>query len=95
MSIATLSSQFGDAMMKVVGSTARYLPEPLSSGASFLGSLSDAKNSNTVDISPQYQELLEKQLQAQSELQQVTFTSNIERSQHESRMAAVRNIRVS
>jgi acyl transferase domain-containing protein len=95
MSIASLSSNFGDAVMKMAGRAARYLPEPVASGASFLGSLSEAKSSNTVDISPQYQELLEKQIQAQSELQQVTFTSNIERSQHESRMAAVRNIRVS
>ena len=75
--------------MEVVGQAARYAPEPVASFASQL-----ASSKNNIDIAPEYRDLLEKQLQSQTELQQVTLYSNIERSQHESRMAAVRNIRV-
>lgn len=77
--------------------TARYLPEPVASGVSFASSLLQggvSGSSQTVDISANYQALIEKQIQVQLEQQQVSFTSNIERSQHESRMAAVRNLKL-
>ena len=81
--------------IKSVGqATARYLPEPISSGVSFASSLLPETSSQTVDISANYQALIEKQIQVQLEQQQVSFTSNIERSQHESRMAAVRNLKL-
>lgn len=85
----TISDLTGNVVSAVIGGAARYAPEPISSFASQLTS-----SKNSVDIAPEYRELLEKQLQSQQELQQVTLYSNIERSQHESRMAAVRNIRV-
>jgi len=74
--------------------TARFLPEPVASGVSFASSMLPGGSSQTVDISANYQALIEKQIQVQLEQQQVSFTSNIERSQHESRMAAVRNLKL-
>lgn len=85
----SISEVTGSIVNAVIGGAARYAPEPISSFASQL-----TNSKNQLDIAPEYRELLEKQLQSQSELQQVTLYSNIERSQHESRMAAVRNIRV-
>lgn len=75
-------------------STARFLPEPVSSTLGFAGNLLPGGGTQYIDVSPSYQALIDRQIQVQLEQQQVTFTSNIEKSQHESRMAAVRNIRV-
>lgn len=73
---------------------AQHLPEPIAQGVDFASSLARAaSNTTTLDVSPAYQELIDKQIETQMELQQVSFVSNIERSQHETRMAAVRNIR--
>ncbi len=83
------------ALKSLGQSTARFLPEPAASGVSFASSLLPGDSSQTVDISANYQALIEKQIQVQLEQQQVSFTSNIERSQHESRMAAVRNLKLS
>ena len=46
-------------------------------------------------IQPQYMELINKQLEMQEQMQLVSLHSNIIRSQHESQMAAIRNIRAS
>ena len=89
MSFSEVTGNIVNTALSVVGGVARYAPAPISSFASQLTSSSSA-----VDIAPEYRDLLQKQLQSQTELQQVTLYSNIERSQHESRMAAVRNIRV-
>ena len=89
------------AVMRTVGQaateTARYLPEPVASGVDFAGKLLSGGSGGVTDagVATNYQELINKQIETQVELQQVTFLSNIERSQHETRMAAVRNIRVS
>lgn len=83
-----------NAVLGMARSASQYMPEPVASGVEFLGSLQNAQNTNEIGISSEYRELLDKQLETQQEMQQVTFTSNIEKSQHESRMAAVRNIRV-
>ena len=69
----------------------RYAPEPVANFASAL----TGNNTNLVDISPEYRDLIQQQVQTQAELQQVSLYSNLERSQHETRMAAVRNIRLS
>ena len=69
----------------------RYAPEPVANFASAL----TGSNSSQVDISPEYRNLIEQQIETQAELQQVSLYSNLERSQHETRMAAVRNIRLS
>jgi len=68
----------------------RFLPEPFAGFARVLG---NAKEDVMVDIAPEYRELLEHQLEVQTQMQQVTFMSNIERANHETRMAPVRNIR--
>jgi flagellar basal body rod protein FlgB len=95
MSIPRISADVGQALWSAAKGVARYMPEPIAQTIGFADSLSGAKNGNTVEISGEYKDLLERQLETQMELQQVTFSSNIERSQHEARMAAVRNIRVS
>lgn len=41
------------------------------------------------------EDLLAAQIQAQIEMQQITMISNVERSKHESKMAAIRNMRLS
>ena len=69
----------------------RYAPEPVANFASAL----TGNNNSLVDVSPEYRDLIQQQIETQAELQQVSLYSNLERSQHETRMAAVRNIRLS
>jgi len=49
----------------------------------------------TVKIDPEYEALINKQIEVQQQMQIVSFTSNIEKARHESQMAAIRNIRAS
>ena len=44
-------------------------------------------------IMPEYMALINAQLEAQRQMQLVSLYSNIEKSKHETQMAAVRNIR--
>jgi hypothetical protein len=44
-------------------------------------------------VEPIYQDLLDKQIEIQLQMQLVTLESNIEKSRHETQMAAIRNIR--
>ena len=46
------------------------------------------------EIDPLYTDLINQQIAVQQQLQLVSFESNIEKSKHETQMAAVRNIRV-
>lgn len=50
---------------------------------------------NTISIDPQYAALIERQIDVQEQMQAVSMTSNIEKSKHESQMAAIRNVRAS
>lgn len=88
----------GSAVLDTVKSFAQtassYLPQPISSGLSFASQLIPGSGGQSIDISPSYQALIEQQIRVQTEQQQVTLISNVEKSRHESRMAAVRNIRV-
>jgi hypothetical protein len=84
-----------DSISSIAKTASRYLPEPFAKGADFASSLTEAAFEMTVDISPEYKALIEKQMEVQAEVQQVTFMSNIERANHESKMAPIRNIRVS
>ncbi len=88
------TSGIGSGVRSMIEASARFLPEPVSSGVGFASTFAGLGNTQYIDISPSYQALIERQIQVQLEQQQVTFTSNIERSQHESRMAAVRNLRL-
>lgn len=44
-------------------------------------------------LDPTYSGLLNKQIEMQQQLQLVSLYSNIEKSRHESKMAAIRNVR--
>ena len=95
MDVTSALTDFTSAMQSLVEKAKDYLPEPLASGVDAAQKAVGAKDGTvTVDISPEYQDLINKQIQAQTELQQVTFLSNIERTNHEARMAPVRNIRL-
>lgn len=80
----------------------RFSPEPVSrNGGSFNAVLRglDAAVSGAGSVvgggmDPQYAALLAAQIETQQQMQLVSFESNIEKSKHETQMAAVRNIRV-
>ena len=84
-----------DGVRAAMNGLRNYLPEPVARGVDFASSLARAKDELTLSLSPEYQALLERQIEVQTEVQQATFASNIERSKHETRMAPVRNLRVS
>lgn len=88
------SSSIVSGIQNAIQATSSFLPQPLSSGVNFASQLIGGQSSQTVDISPSYQALIDKQIQVQLEQQQITMVSNVEKSRHESRMAAVRNVRV-
>ncbi len=86
----------------VVRETASYLPEPATQGVSMFSDVMDIVKSLTgngvggvpTEIGGDFMELLELQIQTQLELQTVSMVSNVEKSEHESKMAAIRNVRV-
>lgn len=81
----------------------RYQPEP-KSRVKFTDVLKQVAHGvkNTVSqatgysvaIDPEYQQFLEKQMEFQEQMMMVSMVSNSERTKHETRMAAVRNLRV-
>ena len=86
-------------------SGATYLPEPsLQVGGLFRDALKVAANSvsgggvvgslSEVINGSSFEELIDKQIQVQLELQATSMVSNVERAKHESRMAAIRNVRI-
>lgn len=83
------------------GGLGRFIPEPKSRLApSFSGILNGVRSlmgsaaSSALGINPDYQDLLNKQIEVQTQMQLVTLESNLEKSRHETQMAAVRNVRV-
>lgn len=87
----------------VAGTAAKYLPEPAITGVGLFRDVINAastaagggKSAFEIGVSSEFRELINLQLGAQREMQQTTMISNIERSKHESKMAALRNVRVS
>ena len=79
----------------------RFLPEPKSRLAStfksVIGTVSSALSESTGAgfgaLPNEYVDLINKQIEVQQQMQLVTMYSNIERSKHETEMAAIRNIR--
>ncbi|MCB0338940.1 MAG: hypothetical protein KDD53_05015 [Bdellovibrionales bacterium] len=77
----------------------RFIPEPKNKVGGFSGvlrGLTDAASGvakSVVSLDPSYEALLNKQIEVQQQLQAVSMESNIEKSRHESKMAAIRNIR--
>lgn len=81
---------------------ARYLPEPASTGVGLFRDVMKAVEGSGDDVggvpgtaTGDFADLIELQLEAQAEMQTTTMVSNIEKSKHESKMSAIRNIRVS
>ena len=80
---------------------AGYYPEPSTTGTSMFQDLMTVAGSVAGEIGGgslelgSFAGLIEAQIQAQMELQTVSLVSNLERSKHETKMAAIRNIRVS
>lgn len=92
------------------GQAARFIAEPATkSGLSFSSILSGAggvvarvagaflggsTGGAVPGLEPQYQQLLQEQIYQQTQLQLMSFQSNVEKSKHEIAMTALRNIRV-
>ena len=78
----------------------RFIPEPKTGlSRSFHSALGLARKavsagaSIVMGIDPKYEALIQKQMQVQEQMQMVSMRSNIEKSTHDSKMAAIRNIR--
>ena len=84
----------------------RFKPEPqsrlLSGFNSIVQGISKAaksamsyvSNVDPIASEANYSDLLNKQIEMQEQMQVVSMASNIEKSKHETQMAAIRNIRV-
>ena len=78
---------------------ARYLPTPTNTASKFAESISsfgsDLIGGVSTDVFGDLKSLLNLQVETQAKMQSISMSSNIEKSKHESRMAAIRNVRVS
>jgi len=84
---------------RVLQTAARYIPTPASQFGDILQSITnvgqaalggDPLSGGTAELG----ELLQTQMETQLKMQTVSMASNIEKSSHESKMAAIRNVRV-
>lgn len=78
----------------------RIMPEPTSSYTfknvfSAIKSVISDTSTPLLGINSEYAELINKQMEMQEQMLLVSMVSNIEKTTHETKMAAVRNIRVS
>lgn len=95
-------SQSVNSLANVSRRAARYLPEPASRGVGmFLDVMDTVKSLGKSAIggvnssaTGDFASLINLQIQAQKEMQTTSMVSNIEKSKHESKMAAIRNVRV-
>ena len=84
-----------------LSSIGRFIPEPQSNLgtvfrsmlSSVLSSLGDASASFSA-VNPEYQLLLQQQIELQRQMQLVSLYSNLEKSKHDTAMAPIRNIKV-
>ncbi len=80
----------------------QYLPEPSTTGMGMFRDVLQSVSGYAGDIVSAasganvggFDQLIAAQIQSQLEMQQVSLISNVEKSRHESKMAAIRNIRV-
>ena len=100
--IRTMSTSINSIdIINAMNSFKRMTPAPKSNAVkSFFNTLGNAATSALAGATGgsslgEYSELINMQIQMQQEMMTVTMVSNIEKSQHETRMAPVRNIRVS
>lgn len=77
-----LGGKFRD-MMSSIGSALTSVASSAIPGASAIG------------LGGDYQAMINKQIEVQQQMQIMTFESNIEKSKHETKMAAIRNLRAS
>ena len=93
-----------NALSSATSSAKQYLPEPATSGygvfrdaVGLVGDIGSAALNatvgTTVGAGGDFQSLLDAQIKAFEEMQVLTMVSNIERSKHDTKMAAIRNIR--
>ena len=99
MSVLDQVTPSGTQLVDTAGS---YYPEPTTTGTGlFQDALSVAKGvageigGVSLDATGNFEALIQAQIQAQMEMQTTSMVSNIERSKHETKMAAIRNVRVS
>jgi hypothetical protein len=86
------------ALSMGASSLTRMLPEPRSSLASFgqsvlstgMGAIGSVMTGGSMDLTS----LLNTQIQIQQQMQVISMASNIAKSQHETEMAPIRNMRV-
>jgi len=78
----------------------RFIPEPRTSAAVSFRSLTATVGAAVgqaagavTGLYPEYMSLINLQMEAQRQMQLVSLYSNIEKSKHETQMAAVRNVR--
>ena len=83
-----------NAAKSLINAAESLTPEPATPFADTGEISSTSEGDMMVDISPEYKDLINKQIEVQTQLQEVSFISNIERTNHESKMAPVRNIRL-
>lgn len=79
-----------------IGDYARFIPEP-KSGLDTFQSVARAVSTiagGLVGIDPEYRSLIEKQLQLQEQMQRVSMESNLARTEHETEMTPIRNLRL-
>lgn len=86
-----------------IGANAReYLPEPALSGVGLFQDVMEVASDIgdgfiggvSTGVTGDFADLIKQQIEVQQELQATSMVSNIERSKHETNMAAIRNIRV-
>ncbi len=78
------------------GTLSSLTPEPKNGNGISFGSVLDTVGDvagSMIGIDPGYASLLQTQMHMQQQMQQVSLVSNIMRSKHESKMAAIRNVR--
>lgn len=94
--------QTANQIASISRKAARYLPEPASRGVGMFLDVMDAVKSvgkaaiGGVDTfaGGDFASLINLQIETQKEMQTTSMVSNIEKSKHESKMAAIRNVRV-
>lgn len=84
------------------GELLKFIPEPKSRVSTTfsdvmrsVGSVAGSAVGLASGIDPTYTDLLNKQVELQTQMQLVTMESNIEKTRHETKMTALRNYRAS
>ena len=79
---------------------ARFIPEPKSSPSVSFGGVVQTLAAAATQIVPgatgisgEYLDMINRQIEVQQQMQLVSLVSNIEKSKHETQMAAIRNVR--